>query len=94
MVEGGENLPLGAQARGEALGARRVGGEQLDRHALPELAIVALGEHDDAHAAAAELAHDPEAVDPLWETRRHRPSQSRKSAAKRSTAGRTRSAPG
>ena len=59
MVERGEDLPLGAEAAHQRLAARGAAREQLDRHPLPELAVRALGEVDDPHAAAADLLDQP-----------------------------------
>src|SRR5262245_18211703 len=57
MAQRGEDLPLGDEAPVELLGVRAVA-QQLDCDLPPELAIVALGEIHDTHAAATELAHD------------------------------------
>ena len=57
MVEGGQDLPLAAEA-GEQLG--RLGGVgDLDRHPPLELIVVAHGQEDTAHAPLPQLADDP-----------------------------------
>src|SRR5262245_24602517 len=57
MAQRREDLSLGDEAPVQFLGVGAVA-QQLDRDLAPELPIVALGEIDDTHAAATELAHD------------------------------------
>src|SRR5690349_20725990 len=57
MAQRGEDLPLGDEAAVQLLGVWAVT-QQLDRDLATELAVVALGEIDHAHAAATELAYD------------------------------------
>ncbi len=69
VVQTRENLPLAQEA---AMHRFRIepGADELERDALLELAVVALGEPDYAHAAGAEFAQQPPRPDAV--TRVHR----------------------
>ena len=64
MLHGGEDLALLEEATQRHLTPRLVR-QQLDRRALAELIVSALGEIDSAHAAAADLVDDPIRPDAL-----------------------------
>ncbi|MCR6701670.1 MAG: hypothetical protein NVV68_11175 [Dokdonella sp.] len=62
MGQAGQDLPLGAEAR-VPVGGIPAAANQLDRDLLRELAVGAFGQPDRAHAAAADLAQQPERAD-------------------------------
>src|SRR5690606_9147752 len=62
MVEIGQDLPLGAEAP-DHLGRIPAGPDQLDRYALLELAIDALGTPDRAHATAPDFLDQAKRAD-------------------------------
>src|SRR5579863_6403252 len=57
MLQARQNLALAQEAREYGVGVHAAL-DQLERRALPELAVRALGQPDDAHAARADLAHE------------------------------------
>ena len=58
MVQAGEDLPLGAEAADDGVGVHAAL-EDLQRDALVEHVVVAHREEHGAHAALAQLAHEP-----------------------------------
>ena len=63
MLEAGEDLPLAQEAAQDGV-AVHAALDELDDHALRESSLGALGEMDDAHTAAAQLAEKPVGAHP------------------------------
>ncbi len=77
VVQAGQDLPFLAQAA-QAVGGRKAA-QQLDRHALVEAAVDALGEEHRAHAAGTEFADQPVRTEAVAVRRR----QARRAGAER-----------
>ena len=65
MLEQRENAALLEEAHDERAAGRVP--DQLERHALLELAVGTLGEVDRAHSAVADLSHDAKRADAVAE---------------------------
>ena len=62
MIQPGKNLPLGTKAADDGLGVHPPL-EDLQRHPLAEDVVIAHRQVHGAHAALAELAHEPVGAD-------------------------------
>ena len=85
VAEAGEHAALLLEALGGARGRAPAAAHHLDRHALLEGAVGALGVVDDAHAASAELAGDAVCAERLgWRLVRQ---QARRAAVQQRVGG-------